>query len=102
MAPPRKKASRARPTRRKKSPVLKSTSVLDLVRGGVERFVLKDATMMSFQKTIRAASKKGDSSVHPLTGAAFRRIVKEAILERKRRIRRALRKRTEPGEESSE
>ncbi len=101
MTPPAKKASRPRSPRPKRVPVRHTTSVLDLVRAGVERFVLKDATMMSFQKTIRAAAKKGGNSTHPLSGVAFRRIVKQAIRERKRRIGRALRENPESDEEIS-
>jgi DNA-binding NarL/FixJ family response regulator len=102
MTPRGRKVSRHRSPKPKRVPVRNTTSVLDLVRAGVERFVLKDATMMSFQKTIRAAAKKGKNSAHPLSGAAFRQIVKEAIRERKRRIGRALREYPESDEEVSE
>lgn len=98
MVTSRKKTLRAHPTRRKRTPVRKTASVLDLVRAGVERFVLKDATIISFRRSIRAASEKGGMWAHPLTGSSFRRIVKEAVQERKRRIRRALREQVEPGE----
>jgi len=60
-------------------------STLDLVREGVRRFILNDASLGEFQKTIREAAEKGTLSPHPLTGAEFRRIVKEAITERNRR-----------------
>ena len=91
MAPSGKKGSQGRSPRRKRTPVRNTTSVLDLVRGGVERFVLGDANMMSFQKAIRTAAKRGENSTHPLTGAAFRRIVKEAMRKRKTRMGKALR-----------
>ena len=60
-------------------------STLDLVREGVRRFILNDVSLGEFQKTIRAAAEKGEMSTHPLTGTAFRRIVKEAIAERNRK-----------------
>jgi hypothetical protein len=101
MVTARKKGSRARSPRRKKAMVPNTTSVMDLVRVGVERFVLKDANMMSFQKAIRTAAKRGAESHHPLTGAAFRRIVKEALRERKMRVGRALRGPTKSGGEIS-
>ena len=75
--------------RRKRSPVRGSASVLTLVRNGVERFILEDANMTSFMKAVRTAGKEGKSSSHPLTGAAFRRIVKQAIRKRKMRMGRA-------------
>jgi hypothetical protein len=60
--------------------------MLKIVREGVERFILKDASIGDFRRAIRRASKKGDFSSHPLTGAIFRKIVHEAIKERERRM----------------
>jgi hypothetical protein len=71
--------------------------MLDLVRVGVERFVLKDANMMSFLNTVHAAAKKGKNSTHPLTGAAFRRIVREAVRKRKMRIGKPTSKHSKSG-----
>jgi hypothetical protein len=59
-------------------------STLDLVREGVQRFILNDLSLGEFQKTIRDAAEKGEMSSHPLTGIQFRRIVEEAISERNR------------------
>jgi DNA-binding NarL/FixJ family response regulator len=101
MTPPRKRASRAGSRGRKKHGGRGITSLDDLVRAGVERFVLKEASMMSFQKAIRAAAKRGLTSAHPLTGAAFRRIVREAVHERATRRKRAFRRRSKPGRERS-
>jgi hypothetical protein len=64
-------------------------STLDLVREGVRRFILNEASLGDFQKTIRAASEKGELSSHPLTGTAFRKIVKEAIAERNHKTNRS-------------
>lgn len=102
MVPAGKKGSQGRSPRRKRAPVRNTTSVLDLVRAGVERFVLGDANMMSFQKAIRTAAKRGENSTHPLTGAAFRRIVKEAMRKRKIRLGRSTRGQTTSGGEGSQ
>jgi hypothetical protein len=61
------------------------TSTLDLVRDGVRRFILNDASLGDFRKTIRSAGGRSASSTHPLTGTAFRKIVKQAIAERRRK-----------------
>jgi DNA-binding NarL/FixJ family response regulator len=97
MVPPAKKTSPARAPRRKREPPRRSASIADLVREGVERFILKDANMMSFMKAVRAAATKGGRSSHPLTGAAFRQIVREAVRKRKRRIGRSARKQSKSG-----
>jgi hypothetical protein len=60
-------------------------STLDLIRDGVRRFILNDASLGDFRKTIRSVGRKGASSTHPLTGIAFRKIVKQAIVERRRK-----------------
>ncbi|MGB2958755.1 MAG: hypothetical protein WBG01_17960 [Bacteroidota bacterium] len=72
-------APKRRSTARKRA-----TSTIDLVREGVRRFILNDASIGDFRKTIRIAAEKGELSHHPLTGTAFRKIVKQAIAERKR------------------
>jgi DNA-binding NarL/FixJ family response regulator len=82
---PVKKTSSVRraPKKRKTSPkALRST--LDLVREGVRRFILNDASFGEFRRAIRTAARIGKISPNPLTGTAFRRIVKEAIAERNR------------------
>jgi len=55
-----------------------------LVRDGVERFMLKKATIADFLKTIRSADKQDSVSPHPLTRAVFSRIVKQATTKHKR------------------
>ncbi len=82
-----KRSSRARLPRRKKAAAHRTPSVLDLVRSGVERFILKDANMISFRKAILRAAERGKTSPQTLTGVAFRQIVKKAIRDRKRRIK---------------
>jgi len=58
-----------------------------LVRTGVERFVLKNATVEDFFGTIQAVTEKEKAYSHQLTRSVFTRIVKEAI--RKRNLRRS-------------
>jgi hypothetical protein len=82
----RKKTSPVRARNRKRTPARDSTSILDLVRDGVEKFILKDANILAFQRAVLAASKGGRDSTNPLTRAAFRRIVKEATRKRKMRM----------------
>ncbi len=79
---------------KRQAAVREEAAVLELVRTGVKRFILKDAPIGSFQKAIRGAARIGEQSSHPLTGVVFRRIVKEALRERKRRINRFLRVRS--------
>jgi hypothetical protein len=59
-------------------------STLDLVRKGVRRFILDGATFDDFRKAVRLAAKRGKPSPNPLPGGAFRKIVKDAVAERKR------------------
>ena len=102
MPPSGKKSSNVRARkRRKKTPVRRKPSVLDLVRSGVERFILKDANMRSFRTAILRAAKKGETSKHPLTGAAFRRIVRKAIRDRKLSMGGAPHKGDKPDRENS-
>jgi hypothetical protein len=74
-----------RAPKRRKAIAGKTESTLDLVREGVRRFILNDASIGDFHKVFRLAVRKGELSPNPLTGAAFRRIVKDAIKERKRK-----------------
>ena len=83
-----KKSARVRLPHRRKSPSRHDPSVLELVRSGVERFILRDANIVSFRRAILRAAKKGENSAHPLTGATFRRIVKKAIKDRYLRVTR--------------
>lgn len=82
---PGKYTSRVRGRKQRKATAHDTDAILELVRQGVRRFILKDAPIGDFQRTIRAAAKRGELSSHPLTGVVFRRIVKEAIRERKSR-----------------
>jgi hypothetical protein len=59
-------------------------STLDLVRKGVRRFILDGATFDDFQKAVRLAARRGSPSPNPLPGGTFRKIVKDAVAERKR------------------
>jgi DNA-binding NarL/FixJ family response regulator len=60
----------------------------NLVRVGVESFILKDATMDEFLRTMRSAAKKESVYSHQLTRSVFSRIVKQAIRKRKQRLRK--------------
>ena len=66
----------------------KESSTLELVRIGVRRFILNDASIGDFHRTLRSAAKRGTLSPHPLTGAVFRNIVREAIDKRKRTVKK--------------
>ncbi len=72
--------------------VRRAPSVLDLVRSGVERFILEDANILSFRMVILRAAKEGENSTHQLSGAAFRRIVKKAIRQRKLGMKQVLKR----------
>jgi DNA-binding NarL/FixJ family response regulator len=56
--------------------------ILALVRTGVESFILKNATVADFYKTIKAVGEKEKLYAHSLTKSVFSRIVKEAIRKR--------------------
>lgn len=86
---PMRLESSVRKERRREATENENNAILELVRDGVRRFVLKDAPIGDFQKAIRAAARMGKSSSHPLTGSVFRKIVKAAIRERKRGADRA-------------
>jgi len=53
--------------------------VLALVRTGVERFILKNATVEEFFRTVQAVADKEEIYSHQLTKSVFSRIVREAI-----------------------
>jgi DNA-binding NarL/FixJ family response regulator len=57
--------------------------ILKLVRDGVERFILRKATVEDFFRTIRAVTENEKLYSHQLTRSVFSRIVKEAIRKRK-------------------
>ena len=65
------------------------SSVLDLVREGVRAFILQGAPLSELHRVVLKAAKKSKSYEHPLTGLVFRRIVEEAVRERKRRVRKS-------------
>ena len=96
--PGKRLPSSARPPKRRGRASKKFDSTLELVREGVRRFILSDASIGDFHTAIHVALKTGEMSPHPLTRAALRNIIKQAILEkqwqenrssgRKRTIRR--------------
>ena len=79
----RKTPLRVRTTGRKRPAPSQSSALVELIRSEVKRFVLHDAPIATFQKAVRDASRAGKFSSHPLSGTEFRRIVKEAVVQRK-------------------
>jgi DNA-binding NarL/FixJ family response regulator len=61
--------------------------LLTLVRAGVEKFILKGASVAEFLKTIRALTDQENKYSHQLTRSVFTKILKEAV--RKRNLRRS-------------
>jgi DNA-binding NarL/FixJ family response regulator len=57
--------------------------LLRLVQAGVEKFILKSATVEDFARTIRMVMEKEKTYSHQLTKSVFTRIVKEAIRKQK-------------------
>jgi DNA-binding NarL/FixJ family response regulator len=76
------------PSKKKARTPGKRADTLSRVRAGVERFILKDATMGSFLKTLRSASGNGGVYSHQLTGPVLSRIVREAVRKRKQKQKR--------------
>ncbi len=79
--------TKARLLKRKPRSLGKKAEIEQLVKAGVDRFILKDATIAEFMKTIRTASKKEYVYAHQLNKTRFLQIVKAAIQKRNRRIR---------------
>ena len=69
-------------TRKRKPRMPQKENLLDLVKSGIRQFVLRGAPISDLKKVVLEASKKRKFYAHPLTGAIFRDIVKEAIRER--------------------
>lgn len=91
MKPARAKRPRRPPVSgKRKGAVRKTATVLSIVQSGVIRFILNDAPIGGLRRAIRIAAREGERSSHPLTREVFRRIVRRAIQERERRIRRIL------------
>jgi len=63
----------------------KGTEIENLVKAGVERFILKESTIADFMKTIRSASEAKYVYAHQLTKKRFLQIVKQAIRKRNQR-----------------
>lgn len=65
------------------------TDLVKLVRAGVERFILENATMEEFLRTLRMAGEPESLYAHQLTGNVLSRIVRQAIEKRKPKRRSA-------------
>jgi hypothetical protein len=87
---PGKRESRKRAATMRKRAEGKTATVLNLVQSGVKRFILNDIPIGGLHRVIQAAGRRGGQTSHPLTGTVFRQIVRRAIQERERRIKRIL------------
>lgn len=67
---------------------LAESKFLRTIREGVERFILKDATVEEFLAMVRALSEKENSYSHQLTKGIFSQIVKQAIKKRNQRLKK--------------
>lgn len=96
--PGKRLSSSTRPSKRRGRASKEFDATFELVREGVRRFILSDASIGDFHTAIHTALKNGEMSPHPLTRAVLRKIIKQAIVEkqqqenkssgRKRTIRR--------------
>ena len=75
-------------TRKRKPRIPQKENLLDLVKSGVRQFILRGAPISDLKKVVLEASRKRGNYAHPLTGGIFRDIVKEAIKERERAIKK--------------
>ena len=82
----RKRSSKARTASKQRSENA-DEEILRLVRTGVENFVLQHSTIQEFLTALREITDREDAFSHPLTKAAFSRIVKEAIRKRELRLK---------------
>jgi hypothetical protein len=64
-------------------------NLVERIRAGVERFILENATMEEFLRTLRSAGEPENLYAHQLTGSVLSRIVKQAITKRTREQRKA-------------
>jgi hypothetical protein len=69
--------------------VVRKSAIENLVKAGVERFILENATMEEFLRTLRLAGEPESLYAHQLTGSVLSRIVRQAINKRKPKRRRA-------------
>lgn len=67
----------------------KKENLVERIRAGVERFILENATMEEFLRTLRSAGEPENLYAHQLTGSVLSRIVKQAITKRTREQRKA-------------
>jgi len=70
-------------------PAGRTTDIVNLIKTGVERFILENATMEEFLRTLRLAGEPESLYTHQLTGSVLSRIVRQAIKKRKPKRRRA-------------
>jgi hypothetical protein len=82
-----KKQTRGK-TRSKALSKPRAKNLEELVKAGVEKFMLKDSTIYDFMKALRSTEKRANVTPHPLTRDVFSRIVKEAVLKKKQQASR--------------
>ena len=70
-------------------PAGKRQILVKRIRAGVERFILENATMEEFLRTLRSAGDPESLYAHQLTGSVLSRIVKQAITKRTQAQRKA-------------
>jgi DNA-binding NarL/FixJ family response regulator len=58
---------------------------IDLVRTGIEGFILKNATVEDFLRTIRGVAEEEEIYAHQLTSSVLSAIVKDALRKRHHR-----------------
>ncbi|MFN0158347.1 MAG: hypothetical protein ACKVRP_09795 [Bacteroidota bacterium] len=84
---PRRQRQTPKPLRKrmvagKPAPDKPEQNILALVRTGVERFILKNATIEDFFLTLQTVTAKEKTYSHQLTKSVFSGIVREAIRKR--------------------
>ena len=57
-----------------------------MVKAGVEQFILKEATIDDFFRTLRSAAGRNYVYSHQLTQSLFSKIVRQALKKRTRRL----------------
>jgi hypothetical protein len=83
--PTRMNKRHVRASKPHKTSVQVKAELLSLVQTGVERFILKHASVEEFLKMTRTLAEKEKAYSHQLTRTVFSRIVREAV--RKRNLR---------------
>jgi hypothetical protein len=73
----------------KSQAAVSKSAIESLIKAGIERFILENATMEEFLRTLRMAGEPESLYAHQLTGSVLSRIVRQAINKRKPKRRGA-------------